>query len=160
MSKFKVGDPVKSLDHKYSSAAGWPYGVVSSTEDDLIEVVFGEQESLAHFEDEIELVILNEHQRNTISPHYTTDSTGLSGGLNNYYLVDVSRPQREGQQPYTAECEDIIGALDLNFDEGNIFKAIWRAANARKGNGKAGHVPKYDAEKVYHSAGRILKRNS
>ena len=48
-----------------------------------------------------------------------------SGGLTNYYLVKVNNPQRKDQPAYQAECEDIIEALELNFDEGNIFKEIW-----------------------------------
>lgn len=158
MSKFKVGDRVKSLETGYDCCNGWPIGVVNSVYDGLVYVDFGDDSALAHFEKEV--VLYDEESSLATSPHYTADSTELSGGLNSYYLVEVSRPQRDDQPPYIAECEDIIGALDLNFDEGNIFKAIWRAANARKGNGKAGHLPKYDAEKVYHSAGRILKRNS
>ena len=80
------------------------------------------------------------------------------GGLTNYYLVKVDHPQRATQAPYQAECEDIIEALDLNFDEGNIFKEIWRSANARKGNGKPGNTEKRGAEKILHYAGRIHRR--
>ena len=81
------------------------------------------------------------------------------GGLTNYYLVDVGYPQRiDKQPPYIAECEDIIEALELNFDEANIFKEIWRTANARKGNAKQGQNDLRAAEKIYHYAGRILKR--
>lgn len=82
----------------------------------------------------------------------------LTGGKTNYYLVKVDNPQRDEQEPYQAECEDIIEALELNFDEANIFKEIWRTANARKGNGKEGHKALYGAEKIHHYAGRILRR--
>ena len=80
------------------------------------------------------------------------------GGLTNYYLVKVDNPQREDQAPYQAECEDIIEALDLNFDEGNIFKEIWRSANPRKGNGKPGNTIVRGAEKILHYAKRIYRR--
>ena len=66
------------------------------------------------------------------------------GGLTNYYLVNVKHPQREEHE--------------LNFDEANIFKEIWRTANARKGNAKQGQNDLRAAEKIYHYAGRILKR--
>jgi hypothetical protein len=82
----------------------------------------------------------------------------LTGGRVNYYLVRVSHPQREEQVAYQAECEDIIEALELNPDEANIFKEIWRSANARKHNGKPGHTALYGAEKIVHYAGRILRR--
>lgn len=81
------------------------------------------------------------------------DDTG--GGMVNYYLVKVEHPQRSEQQPYQAECEDIIEALGLTFDEGNIFKEIWRSANARKGVGKPGNTEIRGAEKILHYAKRI-----
>lgn len=84
----------------------------------------------------------------------------LTGGKVNYYLVQVVAPQREEQPPYQAECEDIIQALGMTFDEGCLFKALWRNANARKNNGKPGQSAKYDAEKMVHYAGRILKQES
>lgn len=85
-------------------------------------------------------------------------SEKLTGGRVNYYLVSVTHPQREDQAPYQAECEDIIDALDLTFDEANIFKEIWRSANARKQIGKPGHSALYGGEKIVHYAGRVLKR--
>lgn len=84
----------------------------------------------------------------------------LTGGRVNYYLVQVEAPQREEQPPYQAECEDIIQALGMTFDEGCLFKALWRNANARKNNGKPGQSAKYDAEKMVHYANRILKKES
>ena len=83
----------------------------------------------------------------------------LSGGFNNYYLVMVEDPQREEQKPYQAECEDIIRALNMTFDEGCEFKAIWRTAAARQGNGKLGHKAKYDAQKRVHYAKASLRQN-
>ncbi|QYN79859.1 hypothetical protein [Kosakonia phage Kc283] len=80
----------------------------------------------------------------------------LTGGRVNYYLATVNNPQREDQPGYIAECEDIIQALGMTFDEGCIFKALWRTAAARLGNGKPGQKSVYDAEKMVHYAGRIL----
>lgn len=82
-------------------------------------------------------------------------SNDEGGGFTNYYLVKVEHPQRKEQAPYQAECEDIIEALGLTFDEGNIFKEIWRSANARKGNGKPGNTVIRGAEKILHYANRI-----
>lgn len=82
----------------------------------------------------------------------------LTGGRVNYYLCRVDFPQRENQPPYTAECEDIIEALELNPDEANVFKELWRGANARKGAGKPGNTALYGAEKMHHYTGRILRR--
>lgn len=84
--------------------------------------------------------------------------TELTGGRVNYYLASVNNPQREEQPGYIAECEDIIQALDMTFDEGCLFKALWRTASARLGNGKPGQKAVYDAEKMVHYAGRILTK--
>lgn len=84
--------------------------------------------------------------------------TKLSGGLNNWYVVPVKNPQRKEQEPYQAECEDIIQALGMTFDEGCAFKALWRNAAARMGNGKPGNTAVYDAEKLVHYAERILAK--
>lgn len=82
----------------------------------------------------------------------------LSGGLNSWYVVPVKNPQRKEQEPYQAECEDIIQALGMTFDEGCAFKALWRNAAARMGNGKPGNTAVYDAEKIVHYANRILAK--
>lgn len=84
--------------------------------------------------------------------------TKLSGGLNNYYVVTIKNPQRKEQEPYQAECEDIIQALGMTFDEGCAFKALWRNAAARMGNGKPGNSSVYDCEKLVHYANRILTK--
>lgn len=84
--------------------------------------------------------------------------TELKGGKVNYYLVRVEHPQREEQPAYQAECEDIIRALGMTFDEGCEFKAIWRTAAARMGNGKPGAKEKYDAEKRVHYASASLRQ--
>ena len=84
--------------------------------------------------------------------------TKLSGGLNNYYVVSIKNPQRKEQEPYQAECEDIIQALGMTFDEGCAFKALWRNAAARMGNGKPGNKTLYDCEKLVHYANRILAK--
>lgn len=81
---------------------------------------------------------------------------GLTGGRVNYYLARVDHPQREEQPAYQAECEDIIQALGMTFDEGCEFKAIWRTAAARLAQGKPGHSAVYDAEKRVHYSGRSL----
>lgn len=82
-----------------------------------------------------------------------------TGGSVDYYKVSVPNPV-SGVDPYTAECSDIIEALGLDFFEGNIFKALWRSAMARKfGKSKKGYDNgKYDAEKIEWFAKRIAAR--
>lgn len=81
-----------------------------------------------------------------------------SGGPNSYYEVTVAAP-RQGE-PYLAECGDIIEALGMDFNEGTLFKAIWRSCAARTlGKLKPGHTEDgvYDAEKMSFYAARILE---
>jgi len=81
----------------------------------------------------------------------------LTGGSSPYYKVKVDHPTTPDTEPYVAECNDIIEALNLSFAEGNMLKALWRRASARQGNGKQGFEDgKYDAEKMVFFANRIL----
>jgi len=82
------------------------------------------------------------------------------GGQVNYYLALLERRRRPDQQPCVVECEEIIEALKLTFDEACEFKAIWRTAAARLGTPKPGTNPLeqavYDAEKRVHYANQSL----
>lgn len=82
----------------------------------------------------------------------------LTGGSSDYYKVVVAHPT-SGDDPYTAECNDIIEALDMTFAEGNIMKALWRRAADRSGNGKPGTTSVYDAEKIVFFAQRLLAQS-
>lgn len=82
----------------------------------------------------------------------------LSGGKlkgDHYYRVTVDRPISEELEPYLAECADIIEALNMTFNEGEAFKAIWRLAAARQGRGKPGNKAQYDADKIAHYGSRV-----
>ena len=98
----------------------------------------------------------DQHQKDVAeSPEY-------SGGSVNYYKVEIRDPTTEGVQPYTAECNDIIEALDMNFAEGNAFKALWRRAAQRTlGLRKAGAKDDglYDAEKVEFFGARLVAQS-
>lgn len=67
-----------------------------------------------------------------------------------YYRVEVKEPISPEVEPYIAECADIIEALNMTFNEGEAFKALWRLAASRQGRGKPGNKPEYDADKVAH----------
>lgn len=87
----------------------------------------------------------------TAEPEYT-------GGSVNYYKVEIKNPTSEGVVPYTAECNDIIEALGMNYAEGNAFKAIWRKCSARNGKAKKGYTDGlYDAEKVVFFGQRMVE---
>ena len=95
----------------------------------------------------------DQHQKEVAeSPEY-------SGGSVNYYKVDIKSPTTAGAFPYTAECNDIIEALGMNYAEGNAFKAIWRrAAQETLGLRKAGAKDDglYDAQKVEFFGKRLV----
>lgn len=84
-----------------------------------------------------------------------TPAPTLTGKSSDYYLVQVPRPARGGPA-VQVECLDVIEALGMTFNEGEAFKAIWRGAAARKGNGKPGTTALYDAEKVAFYGGRMV----
>ena len=87
------------------------------------------------------------------------ESPEYSGGSVNYYKVEIKDPTTEGVKPYTAECNDIIEALGMNYAEGNAFKAIWRrAAQETLGLRKAGAKDDglYDAQKAEFFGKRLV----
>lgn len=82
----------------------------------------------------------------------------LTGGSSDYYKVHVTHPTTLNDE-YDAECNDIIESLGMNFAEGNIFKAVWRMAAGRQGNGKPGNSYLYDAEKIEFFVRRLIEQN-
>lgn len=82
-----------------------------------------------------------------------------SGSHCAYYHAKVGHPENPNQSgtPYEANCEDIIKALDMTFDEGCEFKSLWRRARARQGFVKAESDAVRDATKALHYAGRVLR---
>ena len=50
------------------------------------------------------------------------------------------------------ECNDVIDALGLTFNQGEAFKALWRMGR------KPGTPALYDAEKVAYFGGREVAR--
>lgn len=81
------------------------------------------------------------------------------GGHCEYYRVLVTHPENPKQAgvPYEANCEDIIQALGLTFDEGCEFKSLFRRGNARLGKKKANCTAVRDAAKALHYAGRVYR---
>tara|TARA_R110002096_G_scaffold219610_1_gene407954 strand:- start:276 stop:668 length:393 start_codon:yes stop_codon:yes gene_type:complete len=78
-----------------------------------------------------------------------------SGGSCNYYKVEVGNPTTPYEPAYTAECNDVIEALNMTYAEANMFKEIWRTAAARTlGKEKAGHSVVRGAEKIQFFAKR------
>lgn len=90
------------------------------------------------------------------------DDPIYTGGSSSYYTVKVVSTTTPYALPYTAECNDIIEALGMNFAEGNAFKALWRRAAQRTlGLRKAGAKDDglYDAEKVEFFGKRLVEQS-
>lgn len=89
----------------------------------------------------------------------STEGREYTGGSVSYYKVTISFPT-SGSDAYTAECNDIIEALHMNYAEGNAFKAIWRrCASKALGLSKAGYRDGlYDAEKVEFFGKRMVEQ--
>lgn len=82
-----------------------------------------------------------------------------TGGSVDYYRVRIDRPT-SNVDSYTAECNDIIEALKMNYAEGNAFKAIWRRCAARLGKLKPGYTNGlYDAEKAAFFSQRMIEQD-
>lgn len=85
------------------------------------------------------------------------DDREYTGGSVSYYSVEVVQPTTEGRTPYVAECNDLIEALQMNYAEANVLKALWRICAARRGLSKRGYTDGvYDAEKINFFGARVL----
>ena len=93
---------------------------------------------------------------NNLSKAAEPQPTGAKLEGDHYYRVRIATPMSPEVDPYVAECGDIIEALNMTFNEGELFKAIWRLAKSRQGKGKPGNSVLYDAEKVGHYGARVL----
>lgn len=92
------------------------------------------------------------------APEHWQPKLEYTGKSVSYYRVDVDNPTSPDLPAYSAECNDIIEALGMNFAEGNAFKALWRRAAARTlGKAKEGYKDGlYDAEKVVFFGERMV----
>jgi len=77
-----------------------------------------------------------------------------SGGDNDYWLLHIPNPKR--LVPYVVECEDIIEAMEMTFQEGEAFKALFRKCKIRMGNGKPGDSELRCSQKVAHFGKRMV----
>lgn len=81
-----------------------------------------------------------------------------SGGHVDYYSVEIKHPNKKGRQPYIAECQDIIEALGLDFNQGELLKSVWRlGAQIKLGKQKAGDTPLRNAEKCEYYGHRTAE---
>lgn len=90
------------------------------------------------------------------------DNKEYTGASVSYYKVKIDKPTTESNPPYLAECNDIIEALDMNYAEGNAFKALWRKAAARTlCVSKKGYTDGlYDSQKVVFFGERLVAQET
>lgn len=74
-----------------------------------------------------------------------------TGGSSSYYDIEIGGT--------TVKCLDIIEALGMTYNEGNIFKAVWRIAAAKKGKKKKGNNFYYDSEKIVFFGERLMEEH-
>lgn len=107
------------------------------------------------------LSVREEYELLTAPPKAEPTET-YTGGSSDYYQLEITKTTTEGRPAYIAECNDIIEALNMNFAEGNAFKALWRRAAQRTlGLRKAGSKDDglYDAEKVEFFGARLVAQS-
>lgn len=154
-----VLSPYTADDEELSAMTGNPETVEHKEVDDLSErdealaevdrlneelVALGKKVVFANLED-----YLGKENYATLEAMANHKEAVGSGGSSSYYTVKVNNPTTKANMPYFAECNDIIEALDMRFGQGNMFKALWRAAAAQNlGKLKAGNDVIRDYEKV------------
>ena len=83
---------------------------------------------------------------------YGGGSEEHTGGSSSYYDIKLGGS--------TIRCLDVIEALDMSYNEGNILKAVWRIAAAKQGKTKKGNNMHYDAEKIVFFGERLVEEHS
>jgi len=79
-----------------------------------------------------------------------------SGGSCEYYRVNISHTV-DDRPEYTAECAEITQALELEREEANMFKEIWRMARARQGVTKKGNTRIRGLQKIQWYVNWLIK---
>lgn len=160
MSKFKVGDKVICVKNTPEVQEGW-VGYIEKIFLKDSNITARQEFSLVTFDFRFdELEVLKSGNKRVRYPEVWEESKEkqpeYTGGSSNYYKVFIKNPTTL-EQPYEAECNDIIEALQMTFAEGNAFKAIWRKAKARQGVQKKGYDNGlYDSEKVVFFGERMV----
>lgn len=159
LNPFKVGDKVDRVGNleiwkKHTKASPTGLTVSRITGNTFIQVEGIDGDFLVdHFE---------YHYVQPVDPQPVTNQPEYTGGSVDYYKVPIVNPTTPYALGYTAECNDIIEALGMNYAEGNAFKAIWRRAAQRTlGKRKAGAKDDglYDAEKVEFFGKRLVEQS-
>lgn len=88
------------------------------------------------------------------------EHSGLSVDYYDLTITEFTHDRHKHQGPVSFCLNDLIEALNLNYAQGNIFKAQWRIAMDKLGKCKAGNNTIYDAEKSFFFSGRTLEQET
>lgn len=101
-------------------------------------------------------------ERIFVQSQLQSNKTIITEENTNYYLISVQNPKRA--KPYVADIEDIIKALDMNYNEETLFKNLiklckrklesWVSADVESTNSPQGVSPEAQEIKAY--ANKIL----
>jgi hypothetical protein len=92
--------------------------------------------------------------RPRINKESANDNATTSGADNDYWVAHIKDPKRV--EPCSIECDDLIEHFQMNYQQGEAFKAQWRDGMLRIGMGKPGDSHIRNAEKAHYYAGRNL----
>ncbi len=173
---FKVGNTPKTLvsDKPYTVAAG-PFNGYYSLLEFADPVHEGMLEAIAaraarREQARTEVIPMDKEVKKTametlvkpIKPKKQT--TEHTGGSSSYYDVEVDvelvGTTRKQVKPALVSCNLIIEALNMNYAQATVFKAVWRICASKLGRKKRGNNTVYDAEKINYFAQRILIQES
>lgn len=84
-----------------------------------------------------------------------------TGGSSSYYDTVIEAQLVDGKKRkktvnVLVSCNSIIEALNMNYAQATIFKAVWRICASLMGKKKRGNNTVYDAEKIVFFADRNL----
>ena len=84
-----------------------------------------------------------------------------TGGSSSYYDTVIEAQLVDGKKRkktvnVLVSCNSIIEALNMNYAQATIFKAVWRICASLMGKKKRGNNTVYDAEKIVFFAERNL----
>ena len=136
MSKFSVGDKVIRTGGNRILSVGTISVVTNVFSNGDISV------------EEFPSKVFEENYFDLYEPTTTEEHTG---GSSSYYDLKVGTT--------TVKCLDIIEGLNMSYNEGNVFKAVWRIAAAKQGKCKKGNNKYYDSEKIVFFGERLLQEH-
>lgn len=165
MSKFKAG-------HTAFKLGTHPINLASNVGHEVLYVI-GNEVKLKGFEVIIHEILLesiaDRAKRRVPAPKPAVkevmskekNTVEHTGGSSSYYDTVIEAQLVDGKKRkktvnVLVSCNSIIEALNMNYAQATIFKAVWRICASLMGKKKRGNNTVYDAEKIVFFADRNL----